>query len=42
MNELGSGCGSVVERSPPTPEICSLNPVIGKHLSNICLMSTEL
>ena len=38
----GSGCGSVLERSPPTPEIPSLNPVIGKLISNICLLSTVL
>ena len=24
------GCGSMVERSLPAPEICSLNPNIGK------------
>ena len=39
---LGSGCGSVVERSPSTPEIRGSNPGIGKLLSNICLLSTVL
>ena len=29
-----------VERLPPTPEIRGSNPVIGKLLSNICLLST--
>ena len=29
-------------RPPPTPEICGSNPVIGKLLSNICLLSTVL
>ena len=38
----GSGCGSVVERSPSTPEICGSNPGIGKLLSNICLLSIVL
>ena len=38
----GSGCGSVVERSPPTPEIRSLNPVIGKLISNICVERTKI
>ena len=32
----------LVERLPPTPEICDSNPVIGKLLSNICLLSTVL
>ena len=27
---MGSGCGSVVERSHPTPEIRGSNPVMGK------------
>ena len=39
---VGSGCGSVVDRSPPTPEIRGSNLVIGKLLSNICLLSTVL
>ena len=39
---MGSGCSSVVERSPQTPEIRSSNPVIGKLLSNICFQSTVL
>ena len=30
----------LVERSPMTPEIRGSNPVIGKRLSNICLLST--
>ena len=38
----GSGCGSVVERSPLTPEIRGSNPVIGNLSSNICLLSTVL
>ena len=32
----------LVERSPPTPEIRGSNAVIGKLLSNICLLSTVL
>ena len=32
----------LVEQSPPTPEIRGSNPVIGKLLSNICLLSTVL
>ena len=32
----------LVELSPPPPEIRGLNPVIGKHLSNIWLLSTAL
>ena len=32
----------LVECSPPTPEIRGLNPVIGKLLSNNCLLSTLL
>ena len=32
----------LVERSPPSPEIRGSNPVIGKLLSNICLLSTVL
>ena len=32
----------LVERSPPIPEICGLNLVIGKLLSNTCLLSIEL
>ena len=31
-----------VVRLPPTPEICGSNPVIGKLLSNICLLSIVL
>ena len=34
--------GQLVERSPPTPEIRGSNPVIGKLLSNICVLSTVL
>ena len=37
----GSGC-QLVERSPMTPEIRGSIPVIGKLLSNICLLSTVL
>ena len=33
---LGSGCGSVGERSLPTPEICGSNPDIGIILSTNC------
>ena len=33
-----SGCGSVVERSSPTPEIRGSNSIIGKLLSNNCLL----
>ena len=32
----------LVERSPPSPEIRGSNLVIGKLLSNICLLSTVL
>ena len=32
----------LVERLPQTPEIRGWNPVIGKLLSNICLLSTVL
>ena len=32
----------LVERLPLTPEICGLNPVIGKLLLNICLLSIVL
>ena len=39
---MGSGCGSVVMRSTSTSEIRGSNPVIGKLLSNICLLSTVL
>ena len=39
---VGSGCGSVVERSPSTPEIRGSNQGIGKLLINICLLSTVL
>ena len=38
----GSGGGSVVERSPLTPEIRGSNPAIGNLSSNICLLSTVL
>ena len=31
-----------VEWSPSTPEICGSNPVIGRILSNICLLSSVL
>ena len=32
----------LVERSPPIPEVCCLNPVIGKKLLNIYILSTVL
>ena len=39
----GCGCGSVgIEQLPVTPEMLSLNPDIGKLLSNICTLSTVL
>ena len=30
----------LVERPLPIPEVCGSNPVIGKKLLNICLLST--
>ena len=38
---LGSGCvAQLVERSLQIPEVRGSNPVIGKILLNICLLST--
>ena len=38
---LGSGCvAQLVEWSLPIPEVRGSNPVIGKILLNICLLST--
>ena len=42
LNNWAVVVAQLVERSPPTPEIRGSNPVIGKLLSNICLLSTVL
>ena len=40
-NNMSSGCvAQLVEQSLPIPEVCGLNPVIGKKILNICLLST--
>ena len=43
---VGSGCGSVVERLLPTPEILSSNPIIGKNLywmfTDNCIEKTKI
>ena len=37
----GSGCvAQLVERSLPIPEVRGSNPVIGKKILDICLLST--
>ena len=39
----GSGCvAQLVERSLPIPEVRGSNPIIGKNLLNICLLSAVL